>query len=142
MEENLSGIAAYIDICTEIEILTLRAEDQERGLMYARRKMHNRLPKVNGSPIIVPLDLALKEYDEALAGLQDTINALQQKEKTRKKMEAAIGNIKGLEQAVEYHRDALELPLGVIAEKLGYSLAHIKRISSRMPRRMKRERIR
>lgn len=140
MTETLAGIAAYQDICAEIELLKLRAEDQERSLKYARRMMHNRLPYVDGKPIIVPLDKSLEAYDAALDGLQETLRQLKEKEATRQQMESAISKITGLEKAVEYQRDALGLPLSVIAERTGYSLGHIKNVSSRIPRRRKRQR--
>jgi len=139
---ELSGIAAYQDVCAEIEILKLRAADQERSLKYARRMMHNTGFRSEGNVIVMPLDKALGMYDEALAGLQETTEALREKEYTRQQMEATIGQMQGLEKAVEYQRDALGLPLAVIAERLGYSYDHIKRISSRIPRRRNRERYR
>lgn len=135
---DLAGIAAYQDICAEIELLKLRAEDQEKSLKYARRKMSRSLPWSDGQPVVVPLDKALIEYDTALTGLQQTLIALRDKEYIRQRMEAAIGQIQGLNKAVEYHRDALGLPLKVIAERLGYSHDHIKRVSSKLPRRQKR----
>ena len=139
--DQLTGIAAYQDICSEIELLKLRAADQERALKYARRKMHNNgLPWSAGQPVVVPLDKALKEYDTALTALQETLEELRAKESTRQQMEAVIGQIQGLEKAVEYQRDALGLPLAVIAERLGYSEIYIKKISSRIPRRNKRKR--
>ncbi|MGO4345523.1 hypothetical protein AB4Z45_08530 [Paenibacillus sp. MCAF9] len=138
---QVTGITAYQDVCAEIELLKMRAEDQERALKYARRKMHNSgLPWSAGQPVVVPLDKALQEYDEALTTLQETLEMLRAKENTRQRMEIAIGQIKGLDKAVEYQRDALGLPLKVIAERLGYSERHIKRISSRIPRRSKRTR--
>jgi len=137
----MTGVEAYQDICAEIELLKLRAEDQERALKYARRKMHNNgLPWSDGSPVVVPLDKALEEYDKALVALQETLQQLKEKEHTRQQMEAAIGQIKGLDLAVEYQRDALGLPLKVIAERLGYSEQYIRRVSSRIPRRGKRVR--
>lgn len=139
-QKELNGITAYQDICAEIELLKLRAEDQERSLKYARRKMSNHgLPYVDGKPIVVPLDRALEEYDTALILLQETLAALREKERTRQKMEAAIHQIHGLDRKVEYYRDALGLPLKVIAERLGYSEIYIKRISSRIPRKRKRK---
>jgi len=72
-------------------------------------------------------------------GLQSTLKTLKDKENVRQRMEVAIGQISGLEKAVEYHRDALGLPLKIIAERLGYSERHIKRISSRIPRRKANE---
>lgn len=138
----LTGITVYQDVCAEIELLKLRAEDQERSLRYARRKMHNNgLPWSAGQPVVVPLDKALAEYDEALTGLQETLALLRAKEQTRQQMEAVIERIEGLETAVEYQRDALGLPLKVIAERLGYSEQYIRRVSSHIPRRNKRKRI-
>lgn len=136
-QHKLSGITAYQDICAEIEILKLRAEDQERSLKYARRKMLNRLPYVDGKPIVVPLDKALEEYDSALVQLQETLATLKELERTRQQMESYIGQIRSLDKAVEYQRDALGLPLKVIAERLGYSEQHIRRVSSRIPRKRK-----
>lgn len=137
---DITGIKAYRDVCAEIELLKLRAADQEGALKYARRKMHGGLPWSDGQPVIVPLDKALQEYDVALSALQETLEALREKEQTRQRMEAVIGQIEGLETAVAYQRDALGLPLKVIAERLGYSYDHIKRISSRLPRRKGRNR--
>lgn len=142
-EENssLDGIEAYKDICAEIELLKIRAEDQEAGLRYAMRKMHNNgLPWSAGQPVVVPLDKALAEYDEAVAGLQETVERLRSKENARQRMEATIGKIAQLDKAVAYQRDALGLPLAVIAERTGYTLGYIKNVSSRIPRRRKRGR--
>jgi len=136
---EVSGITAYQDICSEIELLKLRAEDQEISLKYARSKMDNSTLWSNGKAVVVPLDKVLKEYDNALTGLQSTLKTLKDKENVRERMEVAIGQISGLEKAVEYHRDALGLPLKIIAERLGYSERHIKRISSRIPRRKANE---
>ena len=137
MTTELTGITAYKDICIEIEILKLRAEDQERSLKYARRMMHNNGFRSDGGVVVMPLDKALGMYDEALTGLQVVLEELRCKEQTRQLMEAKIGEIEGLEMAVEYQRDALGLPLAVIADRLGYSLGHIKNVSSRIPRRRK-----
>jgi DNA-directed RNA polymerase specialized sigma24 family protein len=139
-DDALAGITAYRDVCDEIDLLKLRAEDQERGLKYASKKIHNRLPGAGGAPVIVPLEKALLEYDEALMGLKSTLEQIRMKETTRRKMEEVIGNIEGLEKALAYQRDALGLPLAVIADRLGYSLGHIKNISSRIPRRRRRTR--
>lgn len=137
-DDALAGITAYRDICDEIDLLMLRAEDQERSLSYASQKIHSRLPKAGGAPVIVPLDKALIEYDEALKNLKATLERIQAKEEIRKQMELKIGDIKGIEKAVAYLRDALGLPLAVIAKRLNYSEIYIKKISSRIPRRNKR----
>lgn len=137
-DDALAGITAYRDICEEIDLLMLRAEDQERSLSYASKKIHNRLPKAGGAPVIVPLDKALAEYDEVMANLGLTLEQVRVKEEIRKQMELKIGNIKGIEKKVAYLRDALGLPLAVIAKRLNYSEIYIKKISSRIPRRNKR----
>lgn len=137
-DDALAGITAYRDLCNEIALLMLRADDQERSLTYASMKIHNRLPKAGGAPVIVPLDKALAEYNEAITNLGVTLERIREKEEIRKQMETTIGQIEGLEKAVAYHRDALGLPLGVIAQRLNYSEVYIKKISSRIPRRNKR----
>lgn len=140
MTNDLVGIAAYRDVCAEIELLKLRAEDQERSLKYARRMMHNTGFRSEGHVVVMPLDKAMRMYDDALVGLQETLQHMREKEATRRQMESVIGQIEGLDTAVAYQRDALGLPLKVIAERLGYSYDHVKRISSRIPRRVKRMR--
>ncbi len=131
----LSGITAYKDLCAEIDILRLRAEDQEVSLKYARRKMDNNgLPWSNGKPVIVSLDKALEEYDEVLVALQQTLDVLESKEDVKEQMEEAIQSIEGVEMAVAYYRDALGMPLREIADRLGYSEVHIKRISAKLNR--------
>ncbi|SEN53533.1 sigma factor-like helix-turn-helix DNA-binding protein [Lihuaxuella thermophila] len=113
----------YSDLCTEIDILTLRIKDLEMEYKFWYRACFG-----NRS---FPLDICLKRMEEICDQVEMYSTLLEEKEKTRKEIEKRMSEFEGLEYKVSYLRDVKGMTLAEIAAELGYSYIWIKQISAR-----------
>lgn len=125
--------STYHDLCTEIEILELRASDLEFQLKLAKNTIlrGGKLPS-DGHICIIPLDKAVERYDDVKDELLRVVAVLEHKKQTKQKIEERMKGFEGIEYQVAYMRDILVKPLSEIADELGYSLPWVKKISSRV----------
>ena len=83
-------------------------------------------------PVHVPLDKALKQYDEVVAKIREASVELERKKGVRAQIEAKIRGLEGIEHQVAYKRDIEGKTLAQIAEETGYSYGYIMNVSSRI----------
>lgn len=143
----------FEDLQIEIEIHETRINEMEREREFLRKSMYANAPKFNptasyegdrvqGGLVPLPLDKIierLNKIDDSLSVLYEILN---EKKKVREKIERMIEQMEGLEYKVAYMRDMKGMKLQQIADELGYSHDHIRRVSSRikkMPHRSHRK---
>lgn len=129
--------STYQNIKIEIDMYKKRKESLEREELYLQ-KAHSpkELTGVDYSDDFIsgsPLDTAyimnrLAEIRAEITWLEKIIN---EKENIKKEIENFLGRLEGLDYKVCYYREIRGMGLKGIAEKLGYSQAYIKEISSR-----------
>lgn len=140
----MEPIKSYKDLCTEIEIWKERVKAYE-----AEIKALKKLAKVYGPSDISAIDysqpkvqgtkqIGFEEFLERLQKLEKHIyihlEAIENMERSRRRMEERIKQLKGIDQRVVYLRDIEGKSLKEIAEELGYSYDYIKEISARNKR--------
>lgn len=129
---------SYFDLCKEIEILDLRADDLEKEARVCLRTVWTgEPPSDHGTYVHLPLDTALRRYDAVMGKLCDVQEVLRNKRVVKAQIEQRLGEFEGLEYRVAYMRDIQDKPLDAIAEELGYSFNWIAKISSRVKRLQK-----
>ncbi|KEQ22320.1 hypothetical protein [Paenibacillus tyrfis] len=135
----MNYVKLYYDITKEIEIYELRLEDLEGELKQARKLCFDgRLPS-SPLPVHVPLDKALEQYDSVVSKIREVSEWLAQKKLIRQRIESNIRDFQGIEYQVAYMRDIMGMPLGKIADELGYSYSFISKISSQVRKCKKSE---
>lgn len=124
-------MSAYHDICNEAEILELRLKDLERQLKLARSVCFSgKMPSDFSVPCFIPLDKALEQYDAVKEKLLSCEQELTVKRELLREMDKRINRFRGIEYRVAYMRDIEKKSLYSIADELGYSYQHIRRISA------------
>ena len=126
----MGAIQSYHDLCKEIDILETRIKDLENEFYMWQRKMGG-----VGKKPIAPLDIALNRMKEICDLVETYAVILDEKEKTRKKIEERMADIDKLENRVAYMRDVECKTLAEIAAELNYSYDWIKRLSARTSRK-------
>src|SRR5690606_8058210 len=115
-----------------IEIYEWRLEDLEGELKAIRKVIHTGVEPSDGHAVHIPLDKALERYDRIVEQIREGSDALANKKAARRQIETGLRGLNGIKFHVAYLRDIENLPLKVIADKLGYSYDHIRRISSKV----------
>lgn len=146
MEEDgiMNGIDIYTNVCIEIDMLENVLEDIRQEISILQRKMYqvpgeiraieySGMPK--GSADHTSFD---RQYNRLMKLIEEEdtyATTLENKRKLKKELINKYREITGLKEKVRYKRDIEKKTLTSIAEELGYSESHIKRISSQMPRK-------
>ena len=131
---------SYHDLCKEIEVLDLRADDLEKEARVCLRTVWTGEPPSDHSNYVhMPLDKALRNYEEVMERLCRVQEILRNKRIVKAQIESRLNEFEGLEHKVAKMRDIDGLQLDEIADKLGYSYTWIRKISFRVPR-MKEQR--
>lgn len=137
-------IPSYNDLCAEIEMLDLRIEDMEKERDYLRKSMYDNAPsasigamdyskdRVQNGYVPMPLDKIIDRLNRIDRSLEELHRLKSGKAETRNMIEKMLGDLEGLEYKVAYMRDVRKMKLYEIAEELGYSHDHIRRISRRV----------
>lgn len=139
----ISFTASFNDLCTEIEVLEERINDMERERKFLRKSMYANAPKfkgvvdyssdkVTGGQVPLSLDKIVERLNKIDDQLAYHYEALREKKSSRDKIEKLIEEFEGLEYKVAYMRDVKGMKLYEIADELGYSHDHIRRVSSRV----------
>ncbi|USG65177.1 hypothetical protein NDK47_24140 [Brevibacillus ruminantium] len=135
--------STYNELIMEIDILETRITDLEKERRFLVANMHANAPKLPGAvdyskdrvqSNFVPFALdriieRMNKIDETLGQLRDQLKA---KQETMDRLDRILAQMDDLEYKVAFMRDKLHMRLQEIADKLGYSYDHIKRISSRI----------
>lgn len=131
----------YSELVAEIDMLEARIHDLMTERKFLLKSMHASAPKGMGAvdyskdrvqSNFVPFTLdrivdRMNKIDHAIEQLGEQLKA---KRETLDKLDGILAQLDGLEYKVAFMRDKLNMRLHEIADKLGYSYAHIKRISS------------
>lgn len=131
----------YNELITEIHVLETRINDLVTERRFLLQSMHANAPKgmgavdyskdrVQSSFVPFPLERIvdrMNKIDEAIEQLSEQLKA---KRETLSKLDSVLSQMDGLDYKVAFMRDKLNMRLHEIADKLGYSYAHIKRVSS------------
>ena len=125
----MSITKSYHDLCKEIDILYTRIKDLENEFHMWQRKMGG-----VGKKPIAPLDIALNRMKEICDLVETYVTILDEKEKTRKKIEQHMSEFEGVEYKVAYLRDVKGMTLPEVAVELGYSYDWIRKLSARTSR--------
>ena len=125
----------YKDICQEVEFLEAMLDEAE-----AEYNINNKLmlknPENPGTEgyIPLPLDRAAELRDRVAERYNNIARLLELKKRIKKTAEKHLNQLEGLEYEVAYKRFIEGKTLAEIAEELGYSERHMKRISSNITR--------
>lgn len=138
----MRAITKFIEIEVDIEVQESRIKSLKKEIEILKRSQHSfqGLTGIDyskdpgGTPIQIPLDRALDRIDRLLSKLEQEQEILEIQKEARREIHKKLDKLKGIDHSVVYHRDIRGMKLEDIAEKLGYSEAHIKRVSSRNPR--------
>lgn len=133
----------YSNLLVEIEMLETRIQDMEREKEFLRKSMYANSPQFKGvvdySKDHVtggPMPLSLDKILERLNKIDDSIDVLDQilneKKRSKERIESMLGDLKGIKNQVAYMRDIKGMRLQEIADELGKSHEHIRRISSQI----------
>lgn len=137
------SFSLYNNLLIEIDMLETRIGDMEREREFLRKSMYANSPQfkgvvdyskehVTGGLMPLPLDKIierLNKIDDSLSVLDQILN---EKKRSKERLEIALGSLNGVEYKVAYMRDIKRMRLQEIADELGYSHEHIRRISSRI----------
>lgn len=137
---------SYNDLIIEIESLVIRISDMERERDFLRKSMYANAPKfkgvvdysqehVSGGPMPLPLDKIIERLNKIDDSLYVLNQLLYEKRASKQRLEQVLGGFEGLDYKVSYMRDIKGMRLQEIADELGYSHEHIRRISSRIKKR-------
>lgn len=119
-------------MCKEIEIYEWRLQDLEGELKAIRKVIHTGVEPSDGHAVHIPLDKALERYDRIVEQIREVSTALAEKKALRRQIESNLRGLNGVKFQVAYLRDIENMPLKLIAKKLGYSYDHVRRVSSQI----------
>ncbi|MGG4449635.1 hypothetical protein [Brevibacillus porteri] len=131
----------YNELIMEIDVLETRIKDLVTERRFLLKSMDANAPKGMGAvdysrdrvqSNFVPFSLdriveRMNKIDQTIEQLEDQLTA---KKETLGKLDGILAQMDGLDYKVAFMRDKLNMRLHEIADKLGYSYAHIKRVSS------------
>lgn len=136
-------ITSYHDLCKEIELLELRAEEMECQSKRIQQKMHN-CPSVRlvasyeGMPsvgmAVIQMEKLYNDLQPILEELEDIYDILELKVTYKSRMESTMSQFEGIEYIVAVKRDIERKPLYQIAKEMDYSYDWIRRISAKVKR--------
>jgi len=133
---------SYNEICIEIKILEECIADLRDERKLILKRMYDNSPKgvgvvdysaerVTGGQVAMPLDQVVYRLNEIDKKIDQFVSFLEIKRDVRDRIDKIIQSSEDLDMRVVYMRDYKRLTLQVIADDLGYSYDHVKRISSR-----------
>ena len=133
---------SYNEICIEIKTLNERIAELHRERKFIFSRMYDNGPKgvgvvdysaerVTGGQVAMQLDQVVYRLNEIDKKIDQLVSFLEIKRDVRDRIDKIIQSSEDLDMRVTYMRDYKRLPLQVIADDLGYSYDHVKRISSR-----------
>ena len=133
---------SYNEICIEIKTLGERIADLRDERKLILKRMYDNSPKgvgvvdysaerVTGGQVAMQLDQVVYRLNEIDKKIDQFVSFLEIKRDVRDRIDKIIQSSEDLDMRVTYMRDYKRLPLQVIADDLGYSYDHVKRISSR-----------
>lgn len=143
----------YGELVAEIDMLEARKNDLLTERRFLLKSMNSTAPKgmgavdyskdrVQSNFVPYTLDRIVERMNKIDTMIEQVDEQLKAKRETLNKVESVLSQLDGLDYKVAFMRDKLNMRLNEIAEKLGYSYDHIRRVSSRiqkMPHRCHRQ---
>ena len=136
-------ITSYHDLCKEIEVLELRAEELELQIKRIRSKMHSSpsakmVANYDGMPgagmMVISFTKLYSDMQSIQTELVEIYDVLELKCSYKARMEAKMSEFEGIEHIVAVKRDIERKPLCQIAKEMDYSYDWIRKISQRIKR--------
>lgn len=134
-------IDSYKDLCTEIEIYKDRINNLKEQKKIMLKLMDCNRPKdiapidysgmPHGSKNFMSLDRIWEDIKHIENMLYLEITNLEHMEETKAKINSKLNGLEGLQYKVEYKHSIEGKTLQQIADELGYSYDHIRRIHSK-----------
>ncbi|WP_138752775.1 hypothetical protein [Paenibacillus sinopodophylli] len=121
----------FNELIAELEILRGREDDLVKQAEIAQKHCYNSRVDRN---TYLPLDVALYNYDEAMAKLEAVRAYIDEKMELFRKIEILLENANELPARVAYMRDIERLPLTEIAKRTNYAYGYIRLVSAKAPR--------
>jgi DNA repair exonuclease SbcCD ATPase subunit len=141
---------SYNDLCNEIEILDIRAQEINDEMRYIRRMMQQFGPQTKlvasyeGMPggetkvtTFDKIEQVCTNIHHLETQLEEINDILSLKREARERMEERMGQFEGLEHQVYVMHVIQRKPLNNIAADLGYSYEWIRKISMKVKNRFK-----
>lgn len=136
-------ITTYHDLCKEIEVLELRAEEIELQVKRIHSKMSpgpstRMVASYEGMPgagmAVYSFTNLYDDLHTITSELDEVYDILALKCEYKLRMEAKMSEFEGIENKVAYERDIQRKPLFQIAKEMDYSYDWIRKISQRVKR--------
>jgi DNA-directed RNA polymerase specialized sigma subunit len=131
-------IQSYNDICSKIAALELWIDSLNRDIKYYSKLLNGGKPKdigsinYDGMPKGSRNDMTIDRILEALRKCESHLylaeEELKYKEQQKKQLEEVMSNMEGIEYKVYYYRVVKRMTQLEVAEELGKSDRHIRRI--------------
>lgn len=117
----ISMYTNYNDLCAEIEILKIQIDLalKEREQWWIGGRLFS----------LVPLDNAAGRADRLSEQIEYMQKALEEKQAAMNKINKLLQSLEGTAHKIAYKRYIENKPLWVIADELGYSHDHVRRLS-------------
>lgn len=133
---------SYSELCEQIKALEVRIEELEKERKLLQRRMFDNAPganltvdyskeRVSGGQTPIQLNIVVERLNKIDDRLDQLYSFLEIKKDSRKKIDLILKSSEDIDQKVTVMRDIKMMSLYEIAQELGYSVGHIKRISSR-----------
>ncbi|NRS20607.1 hypothetical protein HP398_29750 [Brevibacillus sp. HB1.4B] len=133
----------YNELVAEINMLEARMNDLLTERRFLLKSMNSTAPKgmgavdyskdrVQSNFVPYTLDRIVERMNKIDTMIQQVDEQLKAKRETLSKLDSILAQMDGLEYKVAFMRDKLNMKLHEIADKLGYSYDHIRRVSSRI----------
>lgn len=90
--------------------------------------------RISGGFTPMTLDRVVERLQEIDKKIEQFQSFLEIKEDARDRIDQIIKSSEDLDMKIVFMRDYKKIPLKVIADELGYSYEHVRRISSRNPK--------
>jgi hypothetical protein len=113
-------ISEYKDLLGELETLEWMLDNVNRQFMQNRADMHGHK---------IPFIKTIARQDNLVERVRELEREIGEKKTLIRRIEEKFKNFTGLSYVVFYKRDIENKSLQIIADELGYSYDHIKRIS-------------
>lgn len=131
---------SYQELCMEIKALEVRIEELERERRLLKKRMFDNAPSANltidysservtGGKVPMSLNVVIERLNKLDDRIDQLYSFLEIKKDARGKIDRILKSSEDIDQKVVVMRDIKKMPLHEIAEELGYSVGHIKRIS-------------
>ena len=128
----INYLGAYQDTQLELRILQIREDELRKTVAVAHKViMTGQAPSSGRYVCHVPLDKAIKKYNEAIDALEEVQEAIKEKEKVVNHMYNLMNNMTGVVQQISIKRLIDGMTLKDIADELHLDYQYVRNVASR-----------